>query len=64
MEILAPHAPLIPDASAMATVVEASQDPLASEVPAGDKLVEAHRDSNVDPIFETAEAPYPDIVSA
>ena len=40
-EVLALHASSIPDTSAMATVVGASQDPLTSEAPAEDQKAEA-----------------------
>ena len=60
---MASHALSITDAFAMATVVGASRDLLASEVPFEGQSVEACWDSEADLASGAAEAPRPDIVS-
>jgi len=63
VEVLASHAPSMPDVSATVTVGGASRDPLASAAPAEGQFVEVCRDSEVDPASGAAEVPHLDIMS-
>jgi len=62
MEVLASHAPPMPDDSATATtIIGSSRDSLVSAALAEGQSAEACRDSEANPASRGAKAPHPDI---